>query len=306
MTRRHFGLGLVTAGLLCAAAGVLWHITRSLTFDAVEQALHHTPVASLYAAALATAVSFVGLAYFDRFATRLIAPAAFASPYAWYVGAVSHAVSNTLGFPVITGSALRYRLYRQSGMGAAEIASVITLVGLCVALDSVTVLLTAFIIAPATSFYGRATCFAGMITLLAGLGQIPRIGGFLRRHGLSLPAMTRTTLLLPFFVGIMEGGAVICAFYTLLPEDIRPGFAVLASIVVGAMMVGVLSHSPGGIGVFEAAILATFPGGHHADVLAALLLFRLIYNIFPFLLAVLLLTAQQGHLAGRSSVRRRV
>lgn len=306
MKSKRILLGVVAACILCAATGVLWRFAQNLTFDAIEQALRRTSVASLYASALATGISFAGLAYYDRFATRLIAPGMVSTGCACFIGAVSHAVSNTLGFPVITGSALRFRLYRQLGLPAADIARVVVLIGFCVALGSISVLLLALLFASATPVYGRAACGAGVLVLVLLLWRVPVIARYLGRYRVSLPALKTGTLLPPFFVGIVEGCAAIGALYLLLPEEIRPGFATMAAVVMGAMLLGVLSHSPGGIGVFEATILATFPANRHADVLAALLLFRLIYNIVPFAMAALLLAVQQGPLTGRISVGRRI
>ena len=53
-------------------------------------------------------------------------------------------------------------------------------------------------------------------------------------------------------------------------------------------MLGIASHSPGGLGVFEATILQAV-GGDVDALLAALLMFRCIYYIAPFIVAMALL-----------------
>jgi uncharacterized membrane protein YbhN (UPF0104 family) len=306
VTFRRTAVGLLALGILSAAAAVLWHFAKTLTLDAITQALRRTPVTSMYASAVATIVSFAGLAYYDGFATRLMVPGKVANGWAWFVGATSHAVSNTVGIPVLTGSALRYRLYRQAGVRAADIARVVVLIGFCVGLGSVAVLLVALTLAPATPASMRAASTVALLAMVTMLCQVRWITRTLARRGVSLPTMTPYALLRPLGVGAVEACAAIYAFYILLPGDLRPDFATLASIVIGAMLLGILSHSPGGLGVFEATILASFPGNRHADVLAALFLFRLIYNITPFTIAVLCLAVQQGRLIGGSSVGRRI
>ncbi len=57
-------------------------------------------------------------------------------------------------------------------------------------------------------------------------------------------------------------------------------------VFVGAIAIGIVSSSPGGLGVFEASLIAGLGAGGRADVLAALILYRLIYSLLPFLLAV--------------------
>lgn len=306
MRVRRFVFGAVALCIICAAAWSLSHIAHTITLAAIYTAIRRTPLTGLCASALATTVSFMGLACYDRFATEVVAPARIGRGHAWFVGAISHAISNTLGIPVFTGSALRYRLYRQSGLETADIARVTIVVGLCVASGSVAVLVVALTFAPDAFAGGRIVGIGGAVVLLAMLAGFPWIARKLQRRGVALPAMRRRALLKPLAIGLIEGSAAIYALYALLPGDLRPGFATLAAIVLGAMLLGLLSHSPGGAGVFEAAVLTAFPAARHADVLAALLLFRLIYNLIPFAMAALLLTVQQARLAEASSIRGRI
>lgn len=72
----------------------------------------------------------------------------------------------------------------------------------------------------------------------------------------------------------------------MLPET--PPFAAFLLVYLLALAAGVLSHVPGGVGVFEAVLLAAFAGQLGAAPLAAaLLLYRLIYVVLPLLLACL-------------------
>jgi phosphatidylglycerol lysyltransferase len=82
--------------------------------------------------------------------------------------------------------------------------------------------------------------------------------------------------------------------YVLLPADLAPPFDVFAVGCIAAVILGVVSHAPGGIGVFEASMTAILAGRGRPDLLAALLLFRLLYNLLPFALAVLVLGGRSG------------
>ncbi len=306
MTARRFAVFSFAAVILGAAAWSLWHVAQSMTFTDVYTAIRRTPRFDLVISALATSVSFMGLACYDRFATEVVAPAQITRGYAWFVGATSHALSNTLGFPVLTASALRYRLYRQRGMENGDIARTTLLIGLYVACGSVMVLFVALACAPDAFAGGRVVGISSFIVLLAMIAGFPALARKLQRHGMALPVLRRRALLRPLGIGLVEGSAAIYALYALLPVDARPDFATLAAIVLGAMLLGLLSHAPGGIGVFEATVLAAFPVARHADVLAALLLFRLIYNLIPFAIAALMLTVQQVRRTATSSVRGRI
>ena len=74
--------------------------------------------------------------------------------------------------------------------------------------------------------------------------------------------------------------------YMLMPDEPHIGFVTLAVIFVSATLLGFASHAPGGIGVFDAAMLIALWQFDREPVLAGLLLFRLVYYIIPFALAL--------------------
>ena len=73
----------------------------------------------------------------------------------------------------------------------------------------------------------------------------------------------------------------------LLPDNVIgwPAFLAIYAVAVG---LGVLSHVPAGLGVFETVIVAALGQAVDVDtVLGALVLYRLIYHVLPLLLAVI-------------------
>jgi glycosyltransferase 2 family protein len=87
--------------------------------------------------------------------------------------------------------------------------------------------------------------------------------------------------------------------YMLVPAEPNIGFVTLAVIFVSATLLGFASHAPGGIGVFDAAMLVALWQFDKEDVLAGLLLFRLLYYIIPFALSLLILGGRELFLAVR-------
>ncbi|MBI3274582.1 MAG: UPF0104 family protein, partial [Methylocystis sp.] len=94
------------------------------------------------------------------------------------------------------------------------------------------------------------------------------------------------------------GAADLCcaagALFALLAPERGLDFFTFVSIYVFACILGVISHAPGGIGVFEATMLHAVPAHSQESVLASLLLFRVIYYLVPFVLALALLGADEG------------
>jgi uncharacterized membrane protein YbhN (UPF0104 family) len=99
--------------------------------------------------------------------------------------------------------------------------------------------------------------------------------------------------LLQIVIGIVDLGFCALAMYMLVPDEPNIGFVTLAVIFVSATLLGFASHAPGGIGVFDAAMLVALWQFDKEDVLAGLLLFRLLYYIIPFALSLLILGTRE-------------
>jgi len=97
--------------------------------------------------------------------------------------------------------------------------------------------------------------------------------------------------------------------YVLLPNDPAIDFVSLVVIFVSATVLGFASHSPGGLGVFDAAMLVGLWQFDKEELLAGLLLFRLLYYIVPFVLALIILGTREvmlGVTASRAEAARAV
>src|SRR5947209_831205 len=87
--------------------------------------------------------------------------------------------------------------------------------------------------------------------------------------------------------------------YVLVPDEPNLGFIVVAVIFVSATLLGFASHSPGGLGVFDAAMLVGLWQMDREELLAGMLLFRLLYYILPFVISVILLTFREVMVGAR-------
>jgi uncharacterized membrane protein YbhN (UPF0104 family) len=87
--------------------------------------------------------------------------------------------------------------------------------------------------------------------------------------------------------------------YVLVPDQPNVGFVVVAVIFVSATLLGFASHSPGGLGVFDAAMLVGLWQMDKKDLLAGMLLFRLLYYVVPFVISIILLTFREIVISAR-------
>jgi phosphatidylglycerol lysyltransferase len=267
--------------------GALWLLHRYLHHIAwrdVAAAWSRMPAGRIACSAVAAAVSLAMLALFDVLAARVVAPRRVSAGLAAFAGAVTQSISNTLGFHAITGTALRYRIYASAGLGAGDIGRIVGLAGLGVGLGFAVVITGALCWEPAIAQgWGRWPGMALVLLLVALAGWLARPRTLVLGR-LRLPLPNACMASAQMLIGGVEMLAAISALYVLLPAASAPPFVDFLPIYVGAVLAGIVSHSPGGLGVFETIMLASFAPSARADLLAAMLCYRVNYNLLPFVL----------------------
>jgi len=213
----------------------------------------------------------------------------------------SYAVSFTLGFPLVTGGAVRYWLYSGAGLSAGKVASLTVVAGLTFWLGMGLVLASGFLLD--ADEVGSMSHLADWLNETIGLGLFAILIAYLvwvtrlRRRGkgvflnFKLPGPMLT--LGQTCLGVIDVCAAAGTLYVLLPKGHALGYLAFCALYSFGAMLGIASHSPGGLGVFEATMLKGV-GGASEQVLASLLLFRVIYYLIPFLLALAFLGANEA------------
>jgi glycosyltransferase 2 family protein len=286
--------------LLAVSAAVLFVIVRELDEGDVRAALAAASWRQILLAVLFTCVSYLLLTGYDAIGFRQLGARV---PYrTTALGSyTSYAVSFTLGFPLITGGTVRYWIYSAAGIGAKAIASLTLIAGVTFWLGMGAVLGLCLIWkASDIAALSRLPTAANALLGLAALGMIaaylrwvsakPRALTF---QGWSLRLPDLRISLAQMLIGALEVCAAGAACYLLLPQGYGIAYGAFLAAYVFACLLGVASHAPGGIGVFEATILLALPNVPTGQVLGALLLFRLIYYILPFVIALALLAGRE-------------
>ncbi|CAM5502288.1 Phosphatidylglycerol lysyltransferase [Frigidibacter albus] len=283
---------LLIAGMALLA---LHFLSRHVHWAEVRADLATAPLSSLALAVLAMLVSFAALSLYDVLAVNSLAPGRVPWRIAALAGASGYAISNLLGASWLTGTAVRYRIYAATGLDLRLVVGVIATSWSAFWMAALLILGGLMVFHP-EGLSGVLPIGAGAETgaglaLLCGLavafGWLARGPRQLRLSGeaYALPGPCLAAALMAVAVLDISGAAL--TLYVLLPADAVPNITVYFAVFVGAVTLGILSHSPGGLGVFEATIIAGLGAGGRSDVLAALLLYRLVYSLLPFLLAAL-------------------
>ena len=205
----------------------------------------------------------------------------------------SYAVSFTLGFPLVTGGAVRYWIYGPAGLSPGKVASLTVVAGITFWLGM------GFIVG--VGFLFDATAIG--VAILAALAAYIVWVAYVRRTRRPLvfnfvppgPLLTLGQMTL----GVIDVCSAAGALYVLLPKGHGLGFLTFSALYSFAAMLGIASHAPGGLGVFEATMIDGI-GGSSEPLLASLLLFRAIYYAAPFILAMALLGAYEARRRWRS------
>ncbi len=295
------GLAL-SVTIITIAAVALYRILRTINPTEVVEALVATDLRNVMLAGVFVAGGYFTLTFYDLFALRTIGRNDVPYWAAAFAAFTSYAVGHNVGASVFTGGAVRYRIYSAWGLTAIEVAKICFVAGLTFWLGNATVLGLGILYAPLAAtaidqlpaWLNRAG--AVLILIVLALYVRPRVIG---REGwcVNLPGGPLT--LLQIGIGIVDLGFCALAMYMLVPDEPNIGFVTLAVIFVSATLLGFASHAPGGIGVFDAAMLVALWQFDKEDVLAGVLLFRLLYYIVPFALSLLILGGREVVLALR-------
>lgn len=304
--------------LLVAALFVVQRELRSLSWAEIRGAVHATPAAALWAAAGFTLLAYLILTAYDRLGSVYAGhPVSYARTS--LASFVAYSLANNLGFATVSGAAVRYRFYATWGLPPVAIAKVVAFTSLTFGLGGFALGGLVLVVEPEVLpfFDGgipRWAMQAVGLLLWAIVGAYVMLARFVPHfrlfgHQIDLPgfrmALTQTLL------ASADVAVTALIFWALLPP--MPGLTFLhfLGIYVAAYTAGIAANVPGGIGVFDGAILFGL-GGYvpTPQIVGALLLFRLYYYIVPLFLAGLMFAAfevsRRRHLLERIAPERGV
>jgi glycosyltransferase 2 family protein len=292
---------LLSIAVIAAAAVVLYHVLRDIDPADVVDALGDIETFHIVLAAVFVAAGYFTLTFYDLFALRTIGRGDVPYRIAALAAFTSYSVGHNLGASVFTGGAVRYRIYSAFGLTAIDVAKLCFITGLTFWLGNATVLGLGLAYIPDAAsavdqlppWVNRTSAIAVLVVLAAYLSWVWRTPRVVGRSNWQVTLPSGPLTLLQIMIGIVDLGFCALAMYMLVPDDPYIGFVALAVIFVSATLLGFASHSPGGLGVFDAAMLIGLWQYDKEDVVAGLLLFRLLYYVIPFAFALAILGGRE-------------
>ncbi len=258
------------------------------------------PASDYFLAALSTLLAYAALAWYDRIALLHLGVTHISWIFISVCSFTTYALSHNIGASVFSGAMVRYRAYSSKGLTATQVAALVVLCSYTFAFGNV--LLGGLLL----------TYDPGMMQRLAGF--LPDI--FTNPHAARTVGLLCLTFVVVYIVGSLMhfrpfrfgqfeityprpeimlrqlfaapaeliGAAGI--IYFALPEQGNPGFIIVLGAFLLSFSAALVSHAPGGLGIFELLFINLMPDVPRLQVLAALLVWRLFYLIIPLLAAL--------------------
>jgi glycosyltransferase 2 family protein len=294
--------------IISAACFTLFKLLRDVDVSKFADAIYATPVQAVAVAALLIAASYVCLTFYDFFALRTIGQNHIPYRIAALTGFMSYTIGHNLGATVFTGGVVRFRIYRSWGLTLIDVAKVAFVTGLTFWLGNAFVLGIGIAYAPEIagsinqlpSSINRTIALAALVAIAAYLLWLlprPRVIG---RDGWTLTLPSARSTLLQIGIGIADLGLAALAMYVLISIHSSVDIAQAVIAFVFSALLGFLSHAPGSLGVFDAAMLIALPQVEREQLLAALVIFRCLYFIIPFCIAILLFGLRELSVSAKS------
>jgi len=301
----HIGIALSII-IIAIACLTLFRILHRVDLEKVAGALRGTPPENIAIAAACVAAAYVTLTCYDLFALRTIGLRHVPYRVAAMAAFCSYSIGHNIGATVFTSNAIRFRIYSAWGLSVIDVAKMAFITGLTFWLGNLVVLGLGMLYEPQAAtlidqlppWLNRLAAMA-MLVIIAGyliwVGTRRRVVG---RHNWQVALPGARLTLVQIGIGFLDLGLSGTAMYMLMPPNAGADFVGIVVTFVLSTLLAFASHSPGGLGVFDASILVGLPQFPPEQLLAALLLFRLLYYIIPFGLALSIVGVREVLLNG--------
>ena len=285
----------IVASLLIVTIAVM-HLFRTL--KGVDTAVVLTALAEksegqIVMAALCVMCAFFTLTFYDLFALRTIGKMHVPYRIAALSSFTSYTVGHNIGATVFTGGAIRFRIYSDWGLTAIDVAKICFISGLTFWLGNTFVLGIGMIWHPAAA--ASIDLLPETINQLIGVGLLVGIAAYLTwiatGHGRRELGKDGWKVILPSapLTFLVDLGFCAMAMSLLAPSHPDLDFVTLSVVFILATLLGFASHAPGSLGVFDAAMLIGLPMLGKEELLASLLVFRILYFLIPFATSITIL-----------------
>ena len=267
---------------------------RDISYEDLVASVHAVPVFNWIMALACTVMAFVALAGYDQLALRHLRhkiPFSFVTATSF----ATYALAHNIGASVVSGAVVRYRAYASKGLSGSQVGVLVAFCSFTFTLASITLGGLVLLISPKllNRFLPDFPLWGSYVLAVSMLGLV---GLYVLGSALRLPALKIRNFRLEYprlrivwqqlFIGPLEILSAAGIIYFALPAESNPGYVVVLGIFLASFSAALLSHAPGGLGVLEVMFFLALPNMDQADLLTALLIFRVFYFLIPLAISI--------------------
>jgi uncharacterized membrane protein YbhN (UPF0104 family) len=297
-------LGVVASLVIIAfAITTLIRTLKGVDASVILIALTEKSPHEIAMAALCVIGAFCTLTFYDFFALRTIGKNHIPYRVAALSAFTSYTIGHNVGATVFTGGAIRFRIYSDHGLNAIDVAKVCFISGLTFWLGNLFVLGLGMawhpsaasamdLLPPPVNRLIAFGCLAGIVIYLAWIitGRNRRELG---QNGWKVVLPSARLTFVQILIGVVDLGFCASAIYLLMPAQPSIDFVSVSVVFILATLLGFASHAPGSLGVFDAAMLVALPQFSKEQLLATLLVYRTLYFVIPFAIAITIMGTRE-------------
>jgi phosphatidylglycerol lysyltransferase len=285
-----FVAGLV---LFLAALEVLRIELRAVSWHEITADVLRTPVRQLMAAIVLTILNYATLTGYDLLAFAYIRKPLPRGQIAW-ASFLAYAIANNVGFAMLSGASVRFRFYTRRGVTAEELSRIVFSYSVTFWLGLFLLGGSSLVLSPlptAGELPGHQMRFvAGLALMLVAPAYV--VATILRRKPLrirdfELPLPAVRIAVAQVAISAVDWALAGAVLYVLLPSSTL-SFLQFLGIFLVAILLGLVSHVPGGVGVFEGLMVVLLrPYLTSGQLLPSLVVFRAVYYLLPLGVALI-------------------
>jgi uncharacterized membrane protein YbhN (UPF0104 family) len=306
------GLGgvVVSVAIATGALLALRHALQHVDYDQVFAVIRETDFSIIALALVLVATSYGSITLYDWLALHTMGRKDVPYRIAALASFTSYPIAHGIGAVALISPVIRYRIYAGNGLGPIGIANICFLTGLTFWLGNMTALGFCLLYQPAAisiiDHLSPAINRLLALALLCGVGAFVLWSWFHPRSLGKNPWLVKLPsgplVLLQIVIGLLDLTAAALAMYVLIPAGLDIGVFQLIAVFIAATLLGFASHTPAGLGVFDATILIGLGSEDREQLLAALLMFRFLYHLVPLTIALALFGGVEAlrYLRGRA------
>ncbi len=299
---------------VCLLLGAIWVVQREfrqLSLHDIGAALQAIPRRALVIAGCWTVAAYGVLTFYDRLAT-IYAGQRVSFRRTAFASFCAYALAHNLGFAAVSGAAVRYRLYAHWGLSPLQIGKVVGFCSLTYGLGGLVLGGAILFLEPsAVPLLGQLPPW--LLHLAGGLAWLlvaayvtwTRLFGTVRLNGHVVVLPGWRMAVVQVLLATLDVAVTAAIFFALLPGSSGLGYLRFLAIYLASYTAGLAASLPGGLGVFDSAMLLGLePHLPAAEALGAIAVFRLLYYVIPLFIAGGLFSANELLLRGRTMVGR--